>query len=386
MKGCEYMGLIYDEIEISANAQVKYFENLGYKIPKYVDSQGRLRVARGTTIRVKVQDLKPKSHFLVDVKCDYCNNKSKTKYSQYLDTINSETTEGKYACPSCMRKLFRGEKHPAWKPEKTQEERELERKTEEYALFIKKVGARDNYICRCCGKRCSKDLRVHHLNGYHWYMEGRVDPENAVCLCKVCHDNFHSVYGKGNNTKEQFEEWLGKTLENLQYSNEPLISTRKIYCIEDDIVYSGAPAIRDILGLKSEAQIYAVCNFAHKYINNNMDGNKLRHLTSGGKHFLWFEDYQKMSKKEILSYMHYCKYYGETSVICITTNKIFYSISEAAKFYNCFTGNIHKCCKGEYHTCGHLKDGTKLKWMYYKDYINQNTLKEICEPCDDDAA
>lgn len=77
--------------------------------------------------------------------------------------------------------------------------------------------------------------------------------------------------------------------------------------------------------------------------------------------------------------VHYCNYSKETAVICITTNKIFYSISEAAKLYNCFTGNIHKCCKGEYHTCGSLPDGTKLKWMYYDDYIKQNNLKDANE-------
>ena len=142
------MGLLSTEVEISANAQVEYFESLGYKIPRYKDSGGRLRVKRGTTIKVKIKDLKDGSHFLVPVECDYCKEKDNIQYQQYCKTINSETTEGKYACPSCMRLLFRGEKHHMWKSEKTQEEREIERKYEEYSLFVKKVGARDNYTGR----------------------------------------------------------------------------------------------------------------------------------------------------------------------------------------------------------------------------------------------
>ena len=52
------------------------------------------------------------------------------------------------------------------------------------------------------------------------------------------------------------------------------------------------------------------------------------------------------------------------SVICITTNKIFLSINDGAKYYNCISGNIIKCCKKERGYCGKLKDGTELIWRY----------------------
>lgn len=367
------MGLLSTEVEVNVNSELKYYESLGYKIPKYVDPNGRLRMKKGTKITVNIDDLRQNSHVFVPVECDYCHEKDEIKYGQYYNTTHSETTEGKYACPSCMRVLFRGDKHPAWKPEKTQEEREQERKTEEYSLFVKKVATRDNYICRCCGKRCSKDLIVHHLNGYHWYIEGRTNPENAVCLCKRCHDNFHAKYGKGNNTKEQFEEWLGETLENLQYSNEPLLSTRKIYCVEDDKVYNSAIEIRNMFHLKSEAQIYKVCNCAKKILNHEPIANNQRGFASKGKHFIWFDDFQKITKDDIEYYLNYCNLSGnKRAVVCITTNEIFYTITDAAKRYNCFGTNIHKCCNGYYKTCGTLLDGTRLKWMYYDEYIKQN--------------
>jgi hypothetical protein len=365
------MGLLSTKVEVNVNSELKYYESLGYEIPKYIDSKGRLRMKKGTKITVNINDLKQNSHVVVPVECDCCKTKNKVKYAQYIDTINSNTTDGKYACPSCMRKLFRGEKHPAWNTDKTQEEREQARKYEAYSLFVKQVASRDKYICRCCGKRCSKDLRVHHLNGYNWYKEGRIDPENAVCLCESCHDNFHSIYGKGNNTKEQFEEWLGKTVTDLKYNNEPLLSTRKIYCIEDDAVYNSAMEIRDRLGLKAEAHIYKVCNCASMIINNKEV--KYKAFTSGGKHFLWFEDYQKATNNDIQYYLNYCNFYGnKRAVICLTTNEIFYTITDAANHYNCFGTNIHKCCNGKHKTCGSLLDGTKLKWMYYDDYLESD--------------
>ena len=53
------------------------------------------------------------------------------------------------------------------------------------------------------------------------------------------------------------------------------------------------------------------------------------------------------------------------SIICITTNMIFYSISEAAEYYNLKTkGNISSCCSGKRSYSGKLSTGEKLIWKY----------------------
>lgn len=57
-------------------------------------------------------------------------------------------------------------------------------------------------------------------------------------------------------------------------------------------------------------------------------------------------------------------------VICITTNKIFDSITEASRYYNCSDSGISKNIYKKNNFCGKLCDGTKLKWMDFEQYKN----------------
>jgi group I intron endonuclease len=64
-------------------------------------------------------------------------------------------------------------------------------------------------------------------------------------------------------------------------------------------------------------------------------------------------------------------------VICITTNKIFESMTNASKYYGCSLPSISICCKGKRKSAGKLQDGTRLKWMYYDEYIKQQNQQLI---------
>ena len=72
--------------------------------------------------------------------------------------------------------------------------------------FIVPVNERAGGKCELTGKK-SSDLRVHHLDGYNWCIEGRINPNNAVCIDKDVHKAFHDKYGRGDNTREQWEEF-----------------------------------------------------------------------------------------------------------------------------------------------------------------------------------
>lgn len=75
------------------------------------------------------------------------------------------------------------------------------------------------YICSVC--RRAGNVNAHHLNGWHWAIEQRFELQNLVCLCVECHKTFHSIYGRKNNTREQFEEFRTHSQRDRIESNGP---------------------------------------------------------------------------------------------------------------------------------------------------------------------
>jgi len=80
--------------------------------------------------------------------------------------------------------------------------------------------------------------------------------------------------------------------------------------------------------------------------------------------------YLKQGSK--LGWCNYDSKRKSKQVICLTNNKVFNSITCGANKYNIATTSISQCCKGRAKYAGKLKDGTKLKWMYYDEYIINN--------------
>ena len=128
--------------------------------------------------------------------------------------INSLTTGNTKSC-GCLKSGQTGENHPNYNPNLTEEDR-LRR---HYYMgggnqisWSKQVMERDNYTCQICNQHGGK-LNSHHLNGWNAFPEQRFDLDNGVTLCEDCHKEFHSQYGYGDNTREQFDEYAAsKTL------------------------------------------------------------------------------------------------------------------------------------------------------------------------------
>lgn len=102
------MGLITKEVNVCivSNNQ-KYYEDLGYYIPKETNKNGKETIKSGTYIKVKVCDLPKNSHYNVDVECDCCGDKTTVRYEHYMNNINKHN--GKYICSS--KKLLVGNKY-----------------------------------------------------------------------------------------------------------------------------------------------------------------------------------------------------------------------------------------------------------------------------------
>lgn len=109
----------------------------------------------------------------------------------------------------------KGEKSHNYNHNLTTEERIIKRNTPENREWEKLVKIRDNFTCQISGRRGGK-LCSHHLDGYNWCKEKRLDINNGITLCEKVHKLFHRLYGKKNNTLEQFLDFKQK-YQNTNY-------------------------------------------------------------------------------------------------------------------------------------------------------------------------
>jgi hypothetical protein len=103
-----------------------------------------------------------------------------------------------------------GEDNPSWKGGVTPLHNKI-RSSVENRLWIKSVFERDDYTCQKTGRR-GGTLVAHHILNFSAYPELRFAIDNGITLSLESHDEFHRIYGKTNNTKEQLEEFLTNTI------------------------------------------------------------------------------------------------------------------------------------------------------------------------------
>jgi len=87
--------------------------------------------------------------------------------------------------------------------------------------------------------------------------------------------------------------------------------------------------------------------------------------------WMYYEDYITKTKNQIDDILNNISKVNrfKQKVICITTKEEFASIKDAGIKYNINPSSITKNCTGVYKTAEKLSDGTKLTWMYRKDYL-----------------
>ena len=343
------MGLISKTAMVGLmGGNANYYEKLGYEIPRKRNKYRQLTIPRGTKIEVKVEHLKSNSTAIIECQCDYCKNIYKIKYQNYILYNHN----GSYYCINCANTVLNsGENNGNWNINKTYEERNKDRKYSEYDDFIKRVLNRDNHKCIVC--ESSKDLNVHHLDGYNWCIEKRLEDKNAVTLCSKCHKNFHSKYGYGDNTREQFKDWFSNFEQKEDYRGD-IPTAKKVYVYEDNIIFNNARECAKYLNCNN-SKIYDVCN------------RKEGCFTVRKKHIFWLEEYKKFSEqeKEYHTNKQSTRY---KKVVCINTGKIYNTIEDVKTDYPSIrTQNISKCCKGKIKSCGKDENGQPLYWEYYEN-------------------
>ena len=142
----------------------------------------------------------------------FCSNNCKYKYQKQNNLGENNPFYGRHHRMSTKLLISRKNKGKlAWNkgvkvPWKTDIERELDRSLygQDYINWRNNVYKRDNYTCQCCGDDKGGNLNAHHLEGYNWCKDKRLDESNGITLCEQCHNEFHKIYGRGNNTIAQF--------------------------------------------------------------------------------------------------------------------------------------------------------------------------------------
>lgn len=217
---------------------VKLFEEHDYKvIERYYDQKGRIKYSY-------ICPLGHKGHthyhlFKSGTRCRKCRTEEKKKMYKLSNNVVSDILQEQgcellgeyvnydtaflYKC-SCGNKAMgyisaikngvrcgcgykSGEEHVNWNKNITQEERENKRLYPEYREWVKGVYERDDYTCKCCGERGGK-LHAHHIYNYSQHQDIRVDIENGITLCEICHRDFHNTYGYQDNDEFQIKEYI----------------------------------------------------------------------------------------------------------------------------------------------------------------------------------
>lgn len=230
--------ILFDDKFIGAKAKMKYncmkhpTEELEITWSDFKNGRGCKHCANDKRRKLKqknIEDVRDtfNSKGLVLVSDTYVNNRTELEFycKKHTDEIQtatewcvgkSEVSVCKYCIGEYHSERQRGEKSHLWKGGVRDEAQAL-RETLEYKRWRESVFKRDNYTCQKCFKCKSNRLQAHHIHPFYLYEELRHDINNGITLCVDCHDSrvensFHNTYGTHNNTKEQLEEFLGRTI------------------------------------------------------------------------------------------------------------------------------------------------------------------------------
>lgn len=103
---------------------------------------------------------------------------------------------------------WNGDKHPMWREDLTEEERQQRRDMHQQKLWRLQVYARDNYTCQKCGDSTGGNLNAHHIVPHSADKTVAWDLDNGITMCKPCHMGFHRKYGYTKCTRADLEAFL----------------------------------------------------------------------------------------------------------------------------------------------------------------------------------
>lgn len=186
-----------DHVQVGSNVSTGHIKSCGcLRVEKTIGRQLKDMTGQrfGRLVAIRRGGISGKNHRCV-CKCD-CGEE--------VEVLRDSLMSGGQRSCGCLKREIRGPKSPRWKHDKTTEERLINRSVPEKYQWRKAVLARDNRTCQLSGER-DCPLAVHHIQSWDKYKELRFDPANGVTLSDRVHELFHSIYGRGSNTSEQYD-------------------------------------------------------------------------------------------------------------------------------------------------------------------------------------
>lgn len=230
------------EITLTANT-LEHYKNLGYELP----------TKTRTKLTVWSIDLPPSSSVYIVRTCDDCGEEHSMKRSKYVPVCRKcnspkmakdRKDESLTICPDCGTKIsyrakrckecfgkahsgdsnsMYGKKLPEGHPivlrnrmisndptlhHNYKDVSSLDgRNSNAFKIWSEQVKEAYSNTCDCCSYSRVVALKAHHLYAYEANRNIALELDNGVALCANCHEEFHKMYGYGNNTKEQYLEY-----------------------------------------------------------------------------------------------------------------------------------------------------------------------------------
>ena len=208
------MGLILPQkvkIDVSGN-MASYYENLGYKIPRYFNKRkNTYSVVNGTKIDISVEDLKPNSNLIVECECDICKRKESITKMEYT-RIKSYT--GKYGydylCLDCKFDIMPTAKLNVGTFKNNEEDikKFLMRKLKS---FVKKNG-----YPKCKKKDFRPENKMPTLRMYEQYLGGDLVDWLELCGYNLSDEEKYEMRTRGGQSKNLTKDDCIKIILNMQ--------------------------------------------------------------------------------------------------------------------------------------------------------------------------
>ncbi len=115
------------------------------------------------------------------------------------------------SCPPCQRARPRPRKHKH--TDTLQEWINSDAGKYELKIWARKIYKKFKYECQKCGIICKNGIipNAHHILSKYKYPPFYDRIENGVCLCYDCHSEFHSKYGRIQDSHGDILDFLGQS-------------------------------------------------------------------------------------------------------------------------------------------------------------------------------